>query len=90
MTQGALAQALQRLSNWLLVEKKEILKAIRESPHLHIDETGWRMDGKNHWLWAFVNQKLAYYTIDKSRARKVPRNVLSKADCNKVCFVRQA
>ena len=78
VTEGALAQALQRLSNWLLVEKKEILKAIRESPHLHIDETGWRMDGKNHWLWAFVNQKLAYYTIDKSRARKVPRNVLSK------------
>ena len=75
---GALAQGLQRLSEWLKVEQKVLLEAIRGSPQVHIDETGWRLDGKNHWLWAFANEKLAYYKIDQSRGRKVVESVLPK------------
>lgn len=75
---GALAQALQRLSQWLEVEQEVLLEAIRGSPQVHIDETGWRMDGKNHWLWAFANERMAYYKIDKSRGRKVVESVLPK------------
>lgn len=73
---GALAQSLQRISQWLKIEHKVILEAIRGSPTVHIDETGWRLDGKNHWLWAFINKKLAYYTIDRSRGRKVVKKIL--------------
>ena len=43
VSQGALAQALQRLSEWLKVEVDEILLAIRASPHIHMDETGWKV-----------------------------------------------
>jgi len=75
---GALAQALQRLSRWLKVEQDVLLEAIRGSPQVHIDETGWRMDGKNHWLWAFANERMAYYKIDKSRGRKVVESILPK------------
>lgn len=75
---GAVAQALQRLSRWLDVEQEILLEAIRGSPQVHIDETGWRLDGKNHWLWAFANERMAYYRIDQSRGRKVVESVLPK------------
>ena len=34
---------------------------------LHADETSWRVAGKTYWLWAFANQDLTYYLIDRSR-----------------------
>ena len=54
VTDSALAQALQRISGWLKVEEDVIAQAIRASPHIHIDETGWKIAGTNHWLWNFV------------------------------------
>lgn len=74
---GALAQGLQRLSQWLNVEQETILEAIRAGPVVHIDETGWRLNGKNHWLWAFVNDRLAYYRIERSRGRRIVKDTLS-------------
>ena len=74
---GALAQSLQRLSLWLNIEQETILEAIRAGPVVHIDETGWRLDGKNHWLWAFVNEKLAYYRIERSRGRRIVKDTLN-------------
>lgn len=76
VTDSALAQALQRISRWLKIEEAEILKAVRASPHIHCDETGWKIAGSNHWLWIFVNQRLALYKVRKSRGRKIPEEVL--------------
>jgi transposase len=73
---SALAQALQRISRWLQTEEKVILEAIRGSPRVHIDETGWRLDGRNHWLWAFTNERMAHYQIELSRARRIVKQVL--------------
>lgn len=78
VTEGGLAQALQRISQWLQVEQGQILKAVRASPHLHMDETGWKISGTNHWLWATVNERLAYYRIAQSRGAKVPKSILPK------------
>jgi hypothetical protein len=38
-----------------------------ESAVLHGDETGWRVNGKTHWLWCFGNPELTYFMIDRSR-----------------------
>ena len=78
VSEGALAQALQRMSLWLAVESDEILKAIRISPHLHMDETGWKISGGKHWLWAAVNEKLAHYRIAATRGAKVAREIVGK------------
>jgi transposase len=76
VSQGGLAQALQRIARWLQVETEELLKAVRSSPAVHIDETGWKITGQGHWLWAFVTQQLAYYRTDRSRGSGVPKEVL--------------
>jgi len=58
------------------VEKQTILTAIRAGPYVHVDETGWRLNGKNHWLWAFITEKLAHYRIEPSRGKTIIKNTL--------------
>lgn len=76
---GALAQALQRIARWLAVEDQALLEAIRASPTVHVDETGWTITGVNHWLWAFVTARLAAYAVDRSRGAGVPQAILGAA-----------
>ena len=78
VSEGALAQALQRLASWLKVETSALREAIRTSPATHVDETGWKLTGINHWLWAFVTDRLAYFRIERSRGSGVPKDVLGE------------
>ena len=48
-------------------------------PYTHsvcADETGWKHDGKGEWLWAFTNEKLAFYHIDPHRSGQVVKEHL--------------
>lgn len=78
VSEGALAQTLQRMAHWLQVETDALREAIRTSPATHVDETGWKLTGINHWLWAFVTDRLAYVRIDRSRGSGVPKDVLGE------------
>ena len=55
-----------------------IKQSIRHSPCVNADETGWRVNGQNHWLWVFTNKDTALYLIDKSRGSKVGNNILGE------------
>jgi hypothetical protein len=55
-----------------------IKESIRQSPYVNADETGWRVDGGNHWLWVFTNKDAAFYQIDKSRGGKVVSDILGE------------
>ncbi len=48
-----------------------LLSSLKESSFIHADETGWPLDGKNHWLWKFSNKKICISHIDKSRGQNV-------------------
>jgi transposase len=76
VSEGAVAQALQRLARYLQVESEVIVKAIREASYKHVDETGWKINSVKHWLWAFVHEHWASYLIDRSRGSQVPKEVL--------------
>ena len=76
VSEGGIAQALQRLGQYLNTESESILAWIRQAAYKHADETGWKINGKKQWLWAFVNEMWGYYLIHKSRASPVPRAVL--------------
>jgi transposase len=76
VSEGGIAQALQRLGQYLGAEAEAILGWIRQAAYKHADETGWKINGKNHWLWAFVNEMWGYYLIHKSRGSQVPKAIL--------------
>ena len=48
-----------------------LLSSLKESSFIHADETGWPIDGFNHWLWKFSNKKICISHIDKSRGQNV-------------------
>jgi transposase-like protein len=49
---------------------------IKEAVSKHIDETSWRTNGLNHWLWIFINKEIALYVIQRQRSSDVPIEVL--------------
>lgn len=55
-----------------------LLERIKTSEYVNADETGWRVDGDNYWLWNFSNDKISINHIDKSRGRKVAQNILGE------------
>jgi transposase len=46
-------------------------ESLKKGSFIHADETGWKVDGKNHWLWKFSNKKVSVSHIDESRGQKV-------------------
>ena len=57
----------------------KLLESLKTSPFIHVDETGWRIDGDNHWLWKFSDKKICVSHIDKSRGQKVVEDMLGKS-----------
>jgi transposase len=57
---------------------ESLLKEVRGSPVLHADETGWREDGVNGYIWSFSSPAVRYYTYRHSRGSLVPKEVLSE------------
>jgi transposase len=67
VTPGGLVQAWHRLQAVLFAWYQEIQAQALGSAVLHADETGWRVNGKTHWLWCFSTSDLTYFMIDRSR-----------------------
>ena len=55
---------------------KAITILIQEAKAVYADETGWRMDGNNWWLWVFVTTQGTQYVIEDTRGKGVPEKVL--------------
>jgi transposase len=75
---GALAHAAQRVAGRISPEIDYIREAVRGSPAVNVDETGWRVGGRNHWMWAFVTDRLTLYRIVPSRAGRIAVKELGK------------
>jgi hypothetical protein len=78
MSTGVLSGMLTRCSKWLEDSYEDIKTSLMDQSHLHADESGWRQDGRNFWLWSFSNNYLSFYSIEKSRGQDVVRNILGK------------
>ena len=76
---GGIVKQVKRLAKWLDGQYQDLIRRMRASEHVHVDETGWRIDGKNFWLWAFTDPVFTLYHVDESRGGKVPLKLLGKA-----------
>ena len=76
ISKGGIVAMLHRTKNWLGADYDRLLTEIRGAQIKHADETGWRIEGINHWIWGFFTKKTAYYRIEESRGKGVPEKVL--------------
>jgi transposase len=59
-------------------ELTHLREAVRGSPVVCVDETGWRQDGRNGFLWSFSTPQLRYFEYRDTRAGAVPEEVLGE------------
>lgn len=57
-------------------DQQVITSLIQEATAVYADETGWRMDGQNWFLWVFVSQNAVRYIIEDTRGKGVAEKAL--------------
>lgn len=60
---GGISQVLQRVAKAVAEPVAAIREAVRASPVVCADETGWREKGKNRYLWTFATPSERYFAF---------------------------
>jgi transposase len=73
---GSVDQILTRAADALELPHQELIRALRRSGRLNMDETGWRLKGARRTLWGAFTDKLAVYRIAADRHEDRARELL--------------
>ena len=76
ISEGAIANAFQRLADPLETSRAAIRAALREAQVIASDETTTRINGVTHWQWVFVSDRAVLHEIAPRRAKAVAEGVL--------------
>lgn len=60
---------LFEVSRSTLPAYREARRALRHSPAIHVDETGWRCKGERYWLWTGATKRLSVFRLTRHRSR---------------------
>ncbi|CAN5167105.1 IS66-like element ISH10B family transposase [soil metagenome] len=78
LSAGAIVGAAQRVADRAEPVVTNLQAAIRASPVVHADETGWREDGQNCYVWTFSTPAVRLF-LRGSRAKAMVPQVLGEA-----------
>jgi len=76
ISNGEISELLSAVSEIGEREYERLRNEIRGSPYVHGDETGWRENGVNGYLWSFSTPTVRYFTYNHSRSGSVVTEVL--------------
>jgi hypothetical protein len=76
LSEGEITAILDTVAGLAGPVRQRLKDQIRGSPVVHGDETGWRQNGRNGYLWSFSTPTARYLLYRKSRGRQVVREVL--------------
>jgi len=75
---GEITNILHTVAECGREEKERLLALVRGSPYINADETGWREDGLNGYIWAFSTKDVRYFAFRKSRSGEVAREAIGE------------
>ena len=76
---GEIVELTHTTRRVLQPEMDALLTAVQASPVAHGDETGWRENGQNGYVWGFLGlgaQPTYYFVYHQSRASRIPQGIL--------------
>lgn len=85
MSAGEVCELLHDAADQGKEAYEQLRQQVRGSPFVHADETGWREDGRNGYLWSFSTPEVHYFHYDKSRSGSVAVEVLGE-DFGGICI----
>jgi transposase len=77
ISSGSIDAILARAAEALAEPHEDLLRAVRGSGALHVDETGWRTAGQCRALWGIFDQDHAYFTIERDRHEDRAKQLLA-------------
>jgi transposase len=78
VARSTLCRALARLAKKARPTYDGLIDAIRGSPVVYPDETGWRVAGHSAWLWAVTNRRETVYAIHRGRGFAEAASILGE------------
>ena len=78
VARSTLCRAMQRLARCAKPTRDALVEALRASPVVYADETGWKQGGRRVWLWVFTNLRETVYEILPGRGFEQAASVLGK------------
>jgi transposase len=75
---GELVEVVHRMAARARAAVEQIRDQIRASPVVHGDETGWRQNGKNGYVWTFSTATARYF-LRRGRNKEVVDEVLDES-----------
>lgn len=76
ISSGEIVELLHRATTQLHPAIAALKQQIRASPAVQADETGWREDGKNGYIWSVSTPQVRYYEYHHSRGSEVVKLLL--------------
>lgn len=78
---GGLREILQGVATAGSADYTSLRDTVREEPWVHMDETGWRENGQNGYVWAAVTPLIRYFERHGTRSGAVPKEILGLEYC---------
>lgn len=75
---SSLVDAMHQLAKRLKDVPEALIRAYRDSPVKHADETGWRTDGRSGYSWLFCSPDISIFRVRRTRSASVPREVFGE------------
>src|SRR6266487_190241 len=75
---GEIVELLHRIKDHLHPCLDALKTQIRASPAVQADETGWREDGTNGYIWSVSTPSIRYYEYHHSRGGEVVKALIGK------------
>ncbi|MEO9060389.1 MAG: IS66 family transposase [Ktedonobacteraceae bacterium] len=73
---GEIVEVLHRLVTHAQPVLDDLKTTIRASPAVQADETGWREDGENGYIWSVCTPTIRYYEYHHSREGEVVKGLI--------------
>lgn len=76
ISEGEIVEKLKDAESLFGKDHNLIIALIQDATVVYADETGWRMNGDNWFLWVFVTDKAVRYVIEDTRGKGVAARAL--------------
>lgn len=73
---GEISEILHTVASCGRGEMNRLLALVRGSPYINADETGWREDGLNGYIWTFSTKDVRYFIYRRSRSGEIPKETI--------------
>lgn len=85
ITHTGIMKVIRKVAKKLKEPYYNVIKIIRASKVVYIDETQYKLNGEKWWLWTFVCEDAILFVIRKSRSKAVVEEILGKEFNGIIC-----